>query len=90
MAIEKLKHVSIFGTEYTFIVSTAMTINDEAVHINVRIHPDCEDDFSSLRNRSTILKDIAYKEAKSINNRAFFRFSNVDIGTEWQGQFDFK
>lgn len=89
MATEKLKQISISGTAYTFIVSSAMTINNDAVHVNVRIHPDYEDRFSSLGNRSEILKDIAYKEAKSINNRAFFRFSNIDIGSEWQGQFDF-
>ena len=87
--MEKNVTKTILGQSFNFIVSTSMSINDEAVHINVRISPGQEDSFRNIPNNSGYLESIANETARNFKRRANLMFTQVNTGTEWQGQFDF-
>ena len=75
------------GKKCEFIISTADA--HFAVHVNVKVHPDFHEFWTTVNNRTQILENLATQEAKQINSTANKLFTQVNTSIEWQGQFDF-
>jgi len=80
---------NIQNTDFTFLIGTE---NKSSNHLTVivSIKASQEAKFSKLQDNSSILKEIAIRTAKVINEKFELLLNPVDSGIEWQGHFKLK
>lgn len=77
----------VHGVDIDFNVYTAPV--DNAVHVHVSVSTNSLEEFNKFTDQSEILKWVATGIAIEIHPDAHLMFMQINLGTEWQGQFDF-
>lgn len=70
-----------------FDVSTAPA--DSAVHVHVAINPNSLEKFERVTEQSNVLLWVATGVAVEMHPNAHLMFTQINMGIEWQGQFDY-
>ena len=76
------------GRSFSFDVETDPA--NQAVHVLVCVNQNSLTDFEQVEIEARyLLPLIAEEVAKEINRKAHLMFTQQDMGTRWQGQFNF-
>lgn len=77
----------VHGVVIDFNVDTAPS--DNAVHVHVSVSSNSLEEFNKFTDQSKILEWVATGIAIETHPDAHLMFTQINMGTEWQGQFDF-